>query len=422
MQEALLQLAWKMQLFTASSLATTDGEPISIIHPGILNTDSGPDFTNARIRIGGTLWAGNVEIHHKSSGWLQHGHHKDRRYDNVILHIVYDHDMPHSDIPTLELKRYIPADMILSYRHLMETAHWIPCEKQLSQVPEVVIKKHLDTMVAERLEEKALRFEQRLMQNANDWEETAYQLLARGFGNPVNADPFERVARSVPLKTILRHTDNPMQIEALLFGQAGLLEGNFKAVYPHRLKAEYVYLRNKYRLEPIRALEWKFLRMRPAHFPTMRMSQFAALLASRDKLFAHLLGLESSKEAIDFFSVDASEFWTEHYHFKRASSKAHGGIGADFIRLQLINTVAPLLYLYGKSVGEEAYIQRAVSILEQLPSEKNQIITKWKQAGIIAGNAAESQALLHLRQQHCVHKHCLNCPIGYRILREAGKL
>lgn len=416
MQEAFVQFIWKMQLFTASTLSTTDGEPISIIQRGELNTHSGPDFLHARIRIGETLWVGNVEIHLRSSGWLAHQHHTDRAYDNVILHVVYEHDMPHSDIPTLEIKNIIDPGLADRYTYLMQTASWIPCEKHIPQVPPIVIHKHLDRMLAERLEEKAMRFEQRLVLNNNDWEETCYQLIARGFGTNVNADPFERVARSLPLKTILRHHDQPTQIESLLFGQAGLLEGNFKSVYPHRLRAEYIFLRKKYGLEPIRALEWKFLRMRPANFPTIRLSQLAAFIAGREKVFSHMLEIRSAKEIATLFAVEASPFWQEHYHFKKATKKAPGGIGEDMIHLLIINTFAPLLFLYGKQTGESRFITRAVELLEQVPAEKNTIMRHWEAIGVHALHAGETQGLLHLKDTYCSHKRCLECPIGYRML------
>jgi len=420
MQEAFIQFIWRMQLFTASTLTTTDGEQISVINRGTLNTDSGPDFLHARIRIGDTLWVGNVEIHLRSSVWLSHKHHVDRAYDNVILHVVYEHDMPQSDIPTLELKNIIDNSLIDRYELMMQTASWIPCAKTIAHVPPVIIRQHLNRMLAERLEEKALRFEQRLMLNSNDWEETCYQLIARSFGTNVNADPFERLARSLPLKTILKHHDQPLQIEALLFGQAGLLEGNFKSVYPHRLRAEYIFLKKKYGLESIRALEWKFLRMRPANFPTIRLSQLAAFLAGREKVFSHILELRSVKEAMALFAVEASPFWQEHYHFKKATKKAPGGIGTDLVHLQVINTFAPLLFLYGKQTGNSDFIVRATDLLEQVPAENNSIVRQWKELGIHAKHAGESQALLHLKNEHCAHKHRLDCAVGYRILNQTN--
>ncbi|HNV99630.1 MAG TPA: DUF2851 family protein [Chitinophagales bacterium] len=416
MQEAFIQFAWKMQVFTASTLTTTDGEPISIIYRGDWNTNSGPDFLHARIKIGDTLWVGNVEIHIKSSAWLAHKHHTDRTYDNVILHVVYEHDMPHSDIPTLALKPILPETLLHTYTHLMGSSNQVPCAHQLNTVPPIYVHQCLDSMLAERLEEKATRIEQRLHVQKNDWEELTYQLIARGFGTNVNADPFERVAMQLPYKLILKHHDQPFQIEALLFGQAGMLDGNFRAVYAHQLKAEYSFLKKKYGLEPIRALEWKFLRMRPANFPTIRMSQLAAFLSGRQKIFTHILDIRSVKEIRQLFQVEASPFWREHYHFKRATKHAPGNIGDEFIHLQIVNTFAPLLFLYGKVHQQEAYITRATDLLEQTPYERNHIVREWNDLGVNAQHAGHSQALLQLKQQYCVHKRCLECAIGYRIL------
>lgn len=421
MQEAFIQFVWRMQLFTASTLTTTEGEPISILHHGHLNTDSGPDFLHARIRIGDTLWVGNVEIHIKSSAWLTHNHHRDRNYDNVILHVVYEHDMPHSDIPTLELKQRIPDAVVERYGMMMGTAETIPCSKQILSVPPLTVQSQFDRMLMERLEEKALRFEQRLTMNGNDWEATCWQLIARGFGTNINGDPFERVARSIPQIVLLKHLDQPLQVEALLFGQAGLLEGNFKSLYPNRLKSEYIFLKKKYSLEPIRAMEWKFLRMRPANFPTIRMSQLAALVAEREKWFARILTMRTVKELELFFNVEASAFWQEHYHFKKAAKRVPGGIGTDFIHLLVINIVAPLLFLYGRLHSQERYITRAISLLEQTPAEKNTVIRQWNALGLQAAHAGHSQAMLHLRQQYCGHKRCLECAIGYRILNSGDK-
>lgn len=420
MQEALLQFAWKMQLFNAASLVTTDGEPVSIVHRGDPNTHSGPDFLHARIRIGDTLWVGNIEVHVNSSGWLSHRHHTDRAYDNVILHVVYEHDMPHSEIPTLALQGRIADDLLQGWQRLMTTASWVPCARHLDKVPPVVVYQLLDRLLAERLEEKAVRIEQRLHINSMDWEETTYQWIARGFGTQVNADPFERVARSLPLKILLKHHDQPTQIEALLFGQAGMLEGNFRAVYAHRLKAEYTFLQKKYQLEPIRSLEWKFLRMRPANFPTVRMSQLAALITARRKLFSHLLEVYTLKDVQRLFDVEAGAFWQEHYHFKKASRKATGHIGADLVQLQVINTFAPLLFLYGRLQDDQRYITRALDLLEQTPPEDNAIIRQWASLGVTARHAGHTQALLQLKQQHCVHKRCLECAIGYRVLQTDG--
>ena len=421
MNEAFLQFIWKMKLFTTTGIYTTDGEPITLIHNGDHNTHSGPDFTNARIKIGDTTWAGNVEIHIRSSEWHEHKHSSDRAYDNVILHAVYLHDDTSSRIPTLELKDLINADLIHQYKFMMQTAAWIPCEKSIHLVDEIIIKQQLNRLLTERLEQKALHVENRFIVNNNDWEETCYQLIARSFGTNINADPFEGVARSLPYKIILKHLNQPKQIEALLFGQAGFLESNFRELYPHQLQAEYKFLKTKYQLDGIRPLEWKFLRMRPANFPTIRMSQLASFLASHNRLFSSIINAQDSLAIKKLFQAEASAYWKEHYHFKKAASVKSATLGKDTIDLILINTIAPLLFLYGKKTGNEQFCIQAVDLLEHLEPENNTIIRKWVSLGISAKHAGDSQALIELKKHYCSNKRCLECSVGFGILKTDKK-
>jgi len=417
MNEAFLQFIWKMKLFTTTGIFTTDGEPISLIHNGDHNTHSGPDFSNARIKIGTTTWAGNVEIHIRSSEWNYHKHSSDRAYDNVILHAVYVHDDLKSTIPTLELKNLIDDKLIAKYKFMMQTAAWIPCEKSIHKVDEIIIKQQLNRLLTERLEQKALNVENRLLLNNNDWEETCYQLIARNFGTNINADPFEGVARSLPYKIILKHLNQSQQIEAMLFGQAGFLEGNFRELYPHQLQAEYRFLKTKYQLAGIRPLEWKFLRMRPSNFPTIRMSQLASFLASHNRLFSAILNSGDSKSIKKIFQAEASPYWKEHYHFKKAVALKSASLGKDTIDLILINTIAPLLFLYGKKTGNEQFCVNAVDLLEHLEPENNNIIRHWKQLGVKAKHAGDSQGLLELKNNYCNNKRCLECSVGFGILK-----
>jgi len=417
MNEAFIQYIWKMKLFNTSDLKTTDGEPLLIIHSGEHNFHSGPDFTNARIKLGDTIWAGNVEIHIRSCDWKIHKHVSDRAYDNVILHVVFEHDDTENKLPTLILKDRIDVKLISLYNFMMQTSAWIPCEKNIRFTDEIIIKNQLNRLLTERIEKKALNFEQRLLLNTNDWEETCYQLIARNLGTNVNAEPFERVARSLPYKTILKHINNPMQVEALLFGQAGFLEGNFRELYPNQLQSEYQFLKKKYQLEGIRPLEWKFLRMRPANFPTIRMSQFANFVAAKEKIFSAILELNDIKKIKKLFEVNAGDYWKEHYHFKKAVPIKSSALGADMINLILINTISPLLFLYGQKTGELQYITRAIDLLENLEPEHNNIIHKWESLGLKPKHAAESQALLELKKNYCENKRCLECAIGHKILK-----
>ena len=417
MNEAFIQYIWKMKLFNTTDLKTTDGEPLLIIHSGEHNFHSGPDFTNARIKLSDTIWAGNVEIHIRSGDWKIHKHVSDRAYDNVILHVVYEHDDAENKLPTLILKDRIDAKLISQYNFMMQTSAWIPCEKNIRFTEEIIIKNQLNRLLTERIEKKALNFEQRLLLNTNDWEETCYQLIARNLGTNVNAEPFERVARSLPYKTILKHINNPMQVEALLFGQAGFLEGNFRELYPNQLQSEYQFLKKKYLLEGIRPLEWKFLRMRPANFPTIRMSQFANFIAAKEKIFSTILELNDIKKIKKIFEVNAGDYWKEHYHFKKAVAIKSAALGDDMINLVLINTISPLLFLYGQKTGETQFITRAVDLLENLEAENNNIIHKWVSLGLKPKHAAESQALLELKKSYCDYKRCLECAIGHKILK-----
>lgn len=407
-----------MKLFDTSELKTIDGEDLIILHAGDHNIHAGPDFTNAKLKIGNTTWVGNVEIHLRSSDWNHHKHQLDDAYKNVILHVVFIHDDAKNDLPTFELKNRIDHSLVKQYEFLMHTSAWIPCEKSIRQVNEIIIKNQLSRMLAERLEEKALRYEQRLLLNKNDWEETAYQLLARSFGTNVNADPFERVAQNLSYHTIRRHFNNPMQIEALLFGQAGFLQSPFKEIYPHQLQSEYVFLQKKYQLEPIRKLEWKFLRLRPANFPTMRLSQFANFISAHDRIFQKMLESKDEKQLQKLFSTKASAYWKEHYSFKKSSLVKSTSLGKSTIDLILINTVAPLVFLYGHKTSNQKYINRAMDILEYITAENNHITKKWNSLNIKSRSAADSQALLYLKKEYCAQKRCLECGIGNAVLQK----
>lgn len=417
MTEAFLHYIWKMKLFTTPFLKTTDGDNIHILNSGEHNMHAGPDFLHAKIKIGDTLWAGNVEVHIKSADWKQHKHHHDEAYKNVILHVVYEKSDDALQVPALELKNIIPAHIYKQYNYLMQSSNWIPCEKSISQVERILVKSHISRMLAEKLEEKALRFEQRLEKNKNDWEETCYQMLARNFGTSVNAEPFERLAQNTSFTILRKHIQNVQQIEALLFGQAGFLQAGFKEIYPHQLQSEYVFLQKKYAIEPIKKLEWKFLRLRPANFPTIRLSQFANFISKHDRIFQTLLETKNILQLRKFFSCEASAYWKEHYSFKKASPVKSTALGKSTINLLVINTVAPLLYLYGKRTGTQSYITQATDMLENIAAEKNSITAQWNKLGIETKSAADSQALIFLKKEYCSQKRCLECAIGNAVLQ-----
>lgn len=421
MTENFLSYLWKCRLIEPIQYLAS-GERIEIVHPGLLNPHAGPDFFNARIRIDDTLWAGNVEIHTRSSFWVKHGHHKDKAYQNVILHVVYTDDQPvyHENgqrLPTLILESRIDTALMSVYSQIMLNRNWIPCASLIRHVPRFVIHNWLDRMVAERLERKGQEIRTKLAHNGNNWNETFYQSLARNFGFKVNAGPFEILAKSTPLSMLLKHKDNLCQLEALLFGQAGLLSSGYRNAYFLRLKTEYKFLASKYKLQPMEAHLWQFLRMRPSNFPTLRIAQFAGLIQQADFLFSKILELESLQELKALFSVTASADWDDRYTFKKRSPRNKKRLGMHAVQLLLINTVIPYLYMYGKIKENQVMCSRALMFMEQLPGERNAIVRGWQGLGMPVQSAYSTQALLELKSRYCQRKKCLDCGIGNSILQ-----
>jgi hypothetical protein len=422
MKEDFLHFLWRFRRFDQAGLVSTAGETIDIIHPGEHNSHAGPDFSNARVRIGGTLWAGNVEMHLKSSEWSAHNHQQDEAYRNVILHVVMEEDKPvlrpdGSRIPCLEMKKRVPAKLLGTYQKILHNEYWIPCQHQFSSVPELTKKLWLDRLLVERLENKTELIKTVLLKNKMDWEETFYQFTARNFGLKINVEPFELLARSLPQNILARHKDNLMQIEAMVFGQAGMLEKEFTDDYPNELKKEYLFLKNKFNLSPINSVMWKFLRLHPGNFPTIRLAQFAKLIYRSVHLFSKILEVENLKEIEDLFSVKLSGYWLTHYVFEKESEKRNKSFGKEAIRLMTINTIVPFLFLYGNEIKEEVFKDKALRLLEELKPEKNTIIKGWESLGMVADSAYQTQALLQLKNEYCNKKRCLECSIGGAILK-----
>jgi hypothetical protein len=420
--EDFLQYLWKTRSFDHHYLQTTDGEPLEILRPGLHNTDSGPDFFNARVRISNTLWAGNVEVHTRASDWLQHGHQHDEAYDNVILHVVYENDRPilrnnGAPLPTLELKGRIDQKLWNRFQQLCSNNSWVPCATQLKQVDALTITGWTERLLVERLEMRADAIIRSLQQNNNDWEETFYQQIARYFGMKVNADPFEWLAKAMPYKILSRHKNSQLVTEALLFGQSGLLPKSDKETYVFLLQREYRLLKQKYRLERNPRHQWKFMRMRPANFPTIRIAQLAALLRNNHKLFRSCMEAEGRDELYALFDVTPSAYWSYHYRFGTQTRPSAKTIGANTVNTIIINTIIPFLFVYGKKRGDETYTERALRLLEQVPPEDNAIIEGWKNCGWKLRSAFDSQALLQLKEKYCNEKRCLHCAIGNRILK-----
>lgn len=419
MHESFLHYIWQMQYFNKRELRTIEGEDIIIFNPGILNLNAGPDFSNARIKIGSIDWVGSVEIHTQSSEWFNHHHDGDRAYDNVILHLVWQHDKPitRNDktlLPTLELRGRVDESLIKTYRQLVNSSFAIPCQRSLPEVDNLIKLSMMEKALMERLERKANEVKELYKQNENSWEETFYQLLARNFGFKINAEPFFQLAKSLPLKTLLKHADKQEQIEALLFGQAGFLEANKGDEYYLRLQREHRILIQKYSLQQSKMskAQWRFLRLRPGNFPSLRLAQLGALIHHRQNLFSSVLHCGNIKSLVELFTVDASDYWLGHYQFaKRSKSQGHT-LGQSTIESMIINAVVPVWVAYGRMMDEQRFVDQAVDVLQQLPAEQNKITRVWKDAGIQTNSSFDSQALIELFNNFCQKRNCLNCNIG----------
>jgi hypothetical protein len=420
MTEEFIQFIWKYGLFDRTGLFSDSGDEIQVISLGEHNGDSGPDFLNARLKIGSTTWAGNVEIHLRSSDWIVHGHHRDKAYDSVILHVVYQHNqsVTRSNGETISTL-VLPCNEKLygSYQQLINLKGTIPCQDKIRRVEPLLLDCWLSSLVVERLRKKTGQISEYLLRNKGNWEEAFYISLARSFGFGLNAAPFELMARSVSLAVLNRHRNNPLQVEALLMGQAGFLnEGRIFPEYYAFLRSEYIYLKNKYRLKPIENHLWKFLRLRPVNFPTLRLAQFACLVVQSEGLFSRVLACHDLQELKRFFTLQASEFWNSHYTFEKTSKPSVKMLGEEAFNSLVINTVVPFLFIYGSMNGQEETKNRALELLNSIPAESNRITRKWDLAGIRASSAFYSQALLQLYGDYCSHKHCLSCSVGTNLI------
>lgn len=422
MTEEFLHHIWKFRLFDQLALVTTDNEPVEILRAGDYNFDAGPDFFNARVKIGSTLWAGNVEVHIHASDWKRHGHQQDKAYDNIILHVVANADeqlFRHSGekIPTIAIHNRIDHSRYKKYLDFKESNDWIPCEKQVGGVPSLIVNSTLDRLVVERLERKSEAILRSLSLNNNNWEETFYQLLARNFGFKTNAEPFELLAKSLPVLTLAKHKDSLLQVEALLFGQSGLLEKHLGDKYAITLQNEYAFLRQKFRLHSIDAHLWKFLRLRPVNFPTIRIAQFAALLHSSSHLFSKMLETTSVEGFHSLFDVSVSAYWNTHYVFDKPSPSRAKALGDEAVKTIIINTVVPFLFVHGKQKDDERFVERALQLLELTQGEENAVISGFQKLKLPVKTAYSTQGLLQLKNEYCNRKKCLSCPIGNYLLK-----
>lgn len=421
MQEDFLHHIWKFKKFKTSGLETTNQEIIEIVSIGQHNLNSGPDFFNAQIKIDNQLWAGNVEIHVKSSDWFVHNHEKDKAYDNVILHVVWEHDSDifrkdHTKIPALELKSLVSQNALNNYNKLFSrTQKWINCENEFNSVDEFTISKWLERVYFERLERKSQNLELLLKSSANDWEAVLFKMLAKNFGLKVNGEAFLSLANSIDYNIIRKLQPNLTNLEALFYGQSGLLNEDVQDPYFNELASEYKFLKQKFSLSNDNVAPLQFFRLRPLNFPTIRLSQLANLLHQHQNLFSKVIEIDSVKAFYDLFKINTSEFWETHYTFGKQSKSSKKILSRSFIDLLLINTLLPIKFSHAHFLGKDVE-DSILNLIYEIPSEKNRVIEKFNELKSVSKNALQSQALIQLKNEYCDKNKCLQCAIGSSIL------
>ena len=422
MNERLLQFIWQFQHYNAKELTLSSGDPLKVIHAGTWNHHQGPDFTDARLRIGNTTWAGNVELHILASDWYKHAHEHDPNYHNIILHVVWQEDLVVKDnfqepIPTLVLSGRVSGVLLDRYGQMMETVRKVPCHHFLPAATELTWFSWKERLMVERLERKSAAILKQLQQTDNHWDEVFWRQLAIGFGSKTNAAFFEQLARSISYTILQRHRNTAEELEALLFGQAQLLNKKRKDTYPQKLVKTYQHLQRKYKLVSV-AGQPAFLRMRPASFPTIRLSQLAMLIHLRENLFFQIRNMETIDNLVQLFHVKASQYWNDHYRFDETASQSLKWIGRQMTIHLLINSVIPMLFTYGLEMKQQVYKDKSLQWLYALEAEQNRITRYWQSAGIHNRSALDSQSLIELNTQYCVNKRCLDCAIGNKLLSQ----
>lgn len=404
-------------------LQTTTGEPVEVIDAGLPNTNAGPDFFNAKLKIGGTLWVGNIEVHTLASDWMRHGHDKDAAYDNVILHVAETVDCEvfrANGVPVPQLQLPCPDPVRQRYDELSHAEIYPPCYSILSSLPKLTVHSWLSALQVERFEQKARVIATRLERCNNHWEDVFFITLARNFGFGLNGDAFEAWASRLPFRAIDKHRDDLFQVEAFFFGQAGLLDEELPDAdgYYLKLQKEFRYLQHKFELSvPMTATQWRFLRLRPGNFPHVRLAQLANLYYKERSLFSRIMEADTLEAVRKLLTVTTSPYWEEHFNFRKVSSFREKQVGKNAQNLIIINTVIPFLYAYGLHKADELLCERATGFLESLKAEDNHIIRHWSGAGLPVSTAADSQALLQLQKEYCDKKDCLRCRFGFEYLR-----
>ncbi|HEY4617101.1 MAG TPA: DUF2851 family protein [Flavobacterium sp.] len=421
MKEDFLHYLWKFKKFDALNLKTCNSEDITISNVGQYLELAGPDFFNAQITIGDQKWAGNVEIHLKSSDWYVHHHEKDTAYENVILHVVWEHDTEifrknNIEIPVLELKNYVDKKALDNYQLLITPKSWIFCEKQLNTIDGFVVRNWQERLFFERLERKSEPIDELLAQTNNDWEAVLFCLLAKNFGLNTNGDIFFKIASSIPFSIIRKESFERENLEALLFGNAGLLDGEKQDNYYSNLKFRFDYLSDKHQIEKSSFEPVQFFKHRPDNFPTIRLSQLASLYHMEQNLFSKISAIDSLASIYGLFKVDASDYWQEHYQFDKKSTMKKKMLSKSFIDLIVINTIIPVLFAFAKSQGKENS-ENLIELINEISPEKNAIIGKFSSFGIKSTSAFETQSLLQLKNEYCNKSKCLECAIGMELLK-----
>lgn len=427
--EKLLHYCWKHRLFPLSELYTTDGRRVEVIDTGLHNRNAGPDFFNAKVKIDGTLWVGNVEIHDRSSDWYVHGHQHDAAYDNVVLHVaeVIDTDVTTHDgksLPQLQLS--VPDTIRQQYNQLITTDDYPPCYRIIPSLSRLTVHAWMSALQVERLEQKTNDIARRVEQADGSWEAAYFATLARNFGFGINGDAFETWAQHIPLQAVAHHRDDLFQVEAIFMGQAGLLDRQERKEergegmnddYFVRLRNEYRYLAHKFSLQPMDAKMWRFLRLRPQNFPYIRIAQLAHLYYSRQAGLSQMLECKTIKELQRLFLITPTTYWQTHYTFGHESSKSEKRLSAHSRNLIILNTAIPMFFAYGRHHSREELCDRAFDLLEQLRPEDNHMIRTWQQCGLEVSNAGDTQALIQLKKEYCDRRDCLRCRFGYEYLK-----
>jgi len=423
MREDFLHYLWKHKKFDFTNAETTRGEKVLLIDSGTHNYNSGPDFFNARLKIGEQLWAGNVELHIKASDWYFHQHEKDRNYDNVILHVVWEDDVEverhnNTPIPALSLKNLVDRDLISGYQKLFASSqNWINCEKSFENIDDFTLRHWQERLYLERLEEKSILIQGLLEKSGNNWEAVLFQLLAKNFGLNLNGDAFLSMAQSLDFSLIQKASQDELKIEALLFGQCGLLDRQLNIPYFNQLKKEYTYLCHKHEVTNSGVIRPKYFRLRPDNFPNIRLSQLASLYFKHKNLFSELVASKSLEANYKILNVETSLFWTTHFTFPKKHKTRRKPLSNAFKNLVLINTIIPLRFCYSRAIGNDE-VEELLFLMEQIPAENNKIVQNFEKLRKNSlKNSLHSQAMVHLKKIYCEANKCLDCAIGVKLLQ-----